>query len=203
MADQALAGRKVGRLTVIERAGKTEWNEVLWLCHCECGNRATVRGKSLRAGKTLSCGCLSRDTKPGLKHGGKGTRIYRIWSGLRNRCNNPNAKDYYRYGGAGVRVCETWQNSFEAFRDWALSNGYEDDLYIDRVDSRGNYEPANCRWLTPKDSARNQRNVKLSVGDAQRIRELVASGSSHSTVAKQFGVSRSNVSLICEGRHWL
>lgn len=201
--DQALVGVRFGRLVVVERAGKTNWNELLWLCRCECGSTPTVRGKNLRSGQTQSCGCLALDTKPGLRHGGKGTRLYRIWSGLKNRCTNPNAKDFYRYGGAGVLVCPEWRASFGSFRDWAVPAGYADNLYIDRVDSRGNYEPTNCRWVTPADSSRNQRNVKLSVESAQRIRELVAAGASHSEVAKQFDVCRSSVSLICEGRHWL
>ncbi len=84
-----------------------------------------------------------------VKHDMSHSRIYKIWIGMRSRCNNPNSVPYPRYGGKGIKVCEEWNssaNGFENFYLWAMANGYSDDLTIDRVDPHGNYEPNNCRW---------------------------------------------------------
>ncbi len=90
----------------------------------------------------------------------KHKRIFKIWQGMRQRCNNPHDKDYERYGGRGIKVCSEWDNSSEAFIEWALSNGYSDDLSIDRRDVNGNYCPENCRWATATEQVRNRRMQK-------------------------------------------
>ena len=92
------------------------------------------------------------------RHGMSGDRTHHIWSGLKQRCTNPKAKDYPNYGGRGIEVCHEWLDSFEAFRDWALANGYQDDLTIDRIDVDGNYEPDNCRWISNKEQQRNRKS---------------------------------------------
>jgi hypothetical protein len=78
-----------------------------------------------------------------------------------DRCENQNVSHYFRYGGRGIAICKEWRNSFEAFGNWALSNGYRDDLSIDRIDVNGNYCPENCRWATPKEQSNNKRNNHL------------------------------------------
>lgn len=95
------------------------------------------------------------------KHGLRNTRLYGIWAGMKNRCYNQNDFHYSRWGAKGITVCDEWKNSFQAFYDWAISNGYKNDLTIDRIDNNGNYEPSNCRWTTVKEQNRNKKNVKF------------------------------------------
>ena len=87
------------------------------------------------------------------------TPLYRVWSDMKRRCNNPNREAYINYGGRGISVCEKWYN-FIVFKDWALNNGYSDDLMLDRIDNDGNYEPTNCRFVNRYISELNKRKIK-------------------------------------------
>ena len=86
------------------------------------------------------------------RHGGARTRLYDCWAAMKSRCSNPKHPNYHRYGGRGITVCPEWQ-TFPPFRDWALSHGYTDELTIDRVNNDGNYEPANCEWVTQSENS--------------------------------------------------
>lgn len=92
------------------------------------------------------------------EHNSKTNRLYRIWINMKQRCNYPKDKRYKNYGGRGIKVCQEWESSFDSFREWALSNGYSDELSIDRIDVNGNYEPSNCRWATQKQQNYNRTN---------------------------------------------
>ena len=155
-----LTGRKFGMLTVLSYSHTTN-GCAYWLCRCECGNTKTVLAGNLTSGKTQSCGCLQkkRASESSKSHGGSQTRLYRIWKGMKNRCYNPKVHEYENYGGRGIRVCAEWQ-SFEAFRDWALQNGYSEDLTIERKDSSGMYEPSNCTWIPLTDQGKNTRRIR-------------------------------------------
>ena len=102
------------------------------------------------------------------------TRLHRIWSNLKQRCYNPKRPDFKYYGGRGITVCDEWKNEFQAFYDWAMSNGYQDNLTLDRIDSNGNYEPSNCRWATMKVQTNNKRcNIRVVVdGKEKSLKEL-------------------------------
>ena len=168
-----LTGKRFGRLTVIgvEDNGK---RKTYYACQCDCGNVKVIRSDALLSGCTVSCGCKKKEQdKVNLtanhSHKMSGTRLYNIWSGLKGRCNNPNDPRYDRYGGRGISVCEEWNKSFQSFYDWAISNGYSEDLTIDRIDNDGNYEPANCKWSTNKQQCNNRvANINLKIGNTTK-----------------------------------
>lgn len=157
-----LTGQRFGRLVVIAEEARGPDRRKRWRCRCDCGAEVVVRSSShLTSGNTRSCGCLHRDTARArhLAHGGKGTRLYNIWKNARQRCRNPKTPDFYLYGARGVQFSSEWDD-FAAFRDWALANGYRDDLTLDRIDPDGNYEPNNCRWATWLEQRHNQRRCR-------------------------------------------
>lgn len=154
-----LTGLTFGRLTVIECAGKDIHRESLWRCKCSCGKETIVVRSNLRNGNTLSCGCYGRERKSEANrtHGGTGSRLYRIWKAMHTRCYNPRFRMYRYYGGRGIKICDDWLYSYTIFREWVLSNGYTENLTIDRVNPDGNYCPENCRWVTMAEQNRNKR----------------------------------------------
>jgi hypothetical protein len=152
-----LAGRKYGKLTVIEYS-HTKYGKCFWKCRCDCGKLSVVLGRYLKTGHTTSCGC-QRGNRTTI-HGMSKARIYRIWRSMKTRTNPNNREKYPYYSGRGITRCKEW-DQFEPFYDWAMENGYSDNLSIDRIDVNGNYEPSNCRWATLKEQGRNKRNNHL------------------------------------------
>lgn len=158
-----LTGQRFGRLKVLKESGRDGKGEILWHCQCDCGVETNVRGYSLRKNLTKSCGCFEKEArKEGnhTTHGLSKTRIFKIFHGMKKRCYNPECVAYSNYGGRGIKICDEWLNNYTSFHDWALSNGYADNLSIDRIDVNGNYEPSNCRWVDAKTQANNRRPRK-------------------------------------------
>lgn len=158
-----ITNQRFGRLVVLKRVANDSHGTAMWLCRCDCGNEKEIRGISLRSGLTLSCGCYHKDklSETRTTHGESKNRIYTEWQKMKSRCYNPNNKYFSYYGGRGICICDEWLNSFESFRDWSLQNGYSDILTIDRIDSNGNYEPLNCRWVSRKVQQNNTRRTRL------------------------------------------
>lgn len=168
-------GEKFNKLTVIELTEtklyiNPQGRKLLkkyYRCKCDCGNEVIVYQGKLTSGQTKSCGCLT------LKHGLWKSRLYNIWRGMLKRCNLKSSKDYERYGGRGINVYNEWKDDFKAFYDWAMNNGYNDTLSIDRIDVNGNYEPGNCRWVSAKVQSNNRSSNKLITykGETHNITE--------------------------------
>ena len=161
-----LTGQRFGRLTVVCR-GKTKSRKqngtlVYWLCKCDCGNEIEISGADIRRGKSQSCGCYQSEMsrQANTTHGESDSKLYNRWERIKQRCLNPNYKEFYLYGGRGITICEEWKNDFACFQRWCFNNGYSPDLEIDRIDSDGGYSPDNCRFATPLQNSNNKRNNK-------------------------------------------
>ncbi len=128
-------------------------------CVCVCGSVTKVLLENLRSGHTRSCKCLSKDTMAETmsSHKMSGHRAYSIWSGMKTRCTNPNAEAYKYYGAKGISVCDRWKEFKNFWED--MRGSYKENLTIDRVDCKGNYEPKNCVWSTTQEQANNRNNT--------------------------------------------
>ena len=157
-----ITSQQFGRLTALYRLHNYPNNRTYWLCACECGNLKEAEISNLLKGHIRSCGCLRKELN--TIHGKHDTRLYYIYNSMKDRCYNQNNNSYVHYGGRGIKICDEWLHDFDVFYNWAINNGYNDTLTIDRIDVNGNYEPSNCKWSNRKQQARNTtRNRYITI----------------------------------------
>lgn len=152
-----MTGAQVGLLTVVARSGATKDGKAKWLCRCQCGREKDIAGSELRRGQ-VSCGCRQQSHAASARrtHGKSRTALHRLWRNMINRCERPQTHNYHRYGGRGISVCAEWRNDAAQFIAWCEGNGWAPGLQLDRIDNDGDYEPSNCRFVTPRENARNR-----------------------------------------------
>ena len=164
-----LTGKRFCKLVVIKQCG-TRNGKRMWECICDCGSISVVSTNQLTSGHTKSCGCLAG--RPGNKSPGwKGTTVYSRWQAMKKRCYQVGTAGYENYGGRGIKVCDEWKNNPSAFCEWALANGFSEELTLDRIDVNGDYCPENCRWATKTEQARNKRNNRIVEYNGRKMTE--------------------------------
>lgn len=171
MSRTNITGMRFGKLVALEET-TTNKRKPKWLCQCDCGAKKEIPYYSLcrKDRPTRSCGCIRIEKITKHACWDKNRRLYRIWTAMKQRCYNTKSTEYFLYGGRGINICECWLNDYGAFYEWAMSNGYDEDLTIERNDVNGNYEPQNCRWATRYEQSKNRRtNVYIAYKGRKKI----------------------------------
>ena len=192
-----LIGKRFGKLVVISVVPKEERKDKKRMYYnviCDCGTRKVVRRDSLTSGAVISCGCTQKERarELRLKHDYYNERLYKVWAGMKQRCSNPNNKEYSKYGGKGISVCSEWANSYPVFREFMLSHGYDPNApfgkcTIDRINNDGDYEPNNCRIITIQEQQHNRETSAFYYLNGEKL--------TLAQVAEKTGIKR--VTLQC------
>lgn len=160
------------RLTFIEFIGHDKHGNKRARYLCSCGNIQECLAYTVNMGHTRSCGCLKKETsslvgKSNIKHGDYNSTEYYSWTGARNRCRNPNNKDYKSYGGRGIRFCDRWDDYSLFLKD--LGRKPSKNHSLERIDVNGPYSPENCKWATNKEQNANRRICMILAADLELL----------------------------------
>lgn len=185
---------RLTRITPRVKKVRTSWASEYM---CSCGNTIVLEDTRVNTGAVKSCGCLRKETSGARKrkHGfSKKERLNSIWHGMKDRCNNKNSTSFKNYGGKGIKICDEWSNDYPVFREWAMNNGYNDKLTIERKDVNLGYNPSNCKWITKSEQGKNTsrvipRYVKYAIKqDSYKM--------SCKEIKKKYGVSSATITMI-------
>lgn len=168
-------GDKFGKLTIVKEVERfvqpSGQFQRGFLCKCDCGREKKIRLSHLKHNRIVSCGC-----EIGEQHGESKGLIYNVWRGMLNRCRSEKYINAERYIHRGITCCTEWR-SYLTFKEWALSNGWEHGLQLDREDNNKGYSPDNCRFVEPHVNC-NNRECTLFVnykGERIAFMELIRS----------------------------
>lgn len=156
-------GQRFGRLVVVCVDVKNKWGNYKFKCLCDCGNIKIIESGSLKKGKSTSCGCFRNEQliERSTKHNGSNSSEYKIWTGIKTRCYNPNDNRRFNYYGArGITVCKRWLDSFENFYA-DMGERPSKQHSIDRINNDQGYSPENCKWATQKEQKNNTRHNRV------------------------------------------
>lgn len=209
---KARIGEVFGLLTIIEWLGSSKDRKAVYRFVCLCGNQCIKALSNVKvSGQYASCGCSSNvgRVRHHMKHGGsmRGAMMpeYKIWQGMRSRCEQQNNKTYNYYGGKGVSVCERWKDFGNFISD--MGRRPSADFEIDRIDHNGNYEPGNCRWLFhAKNTSRSarlahslRRNILYPVDRVAHIQSKLLNGVSMKSISRDESMAYTTVKWIKAG----
>lgn len=179
-----LTGQRYGNLLVVKRVENGAGGYSRWLCKCDCGNyRILAQSQFKNKGTKFYClRCIKPNRiKATIKgkvfacHGMYNSALHKKWADMKRRCTSPKTHGYKNYGGRGITICDEWlgEYGFINFYNWAILNGFQEGLSLDRIDVNGNYEPSNCRWVTNDIQANNRRTNRFIEynGDSHTISE--------------------------------
>lgn len=191
-----ISGKTFGRLTAISINRDIIWKgqRTFWDCLCTCGKIVPVESGNLKSGHTSSCGCYLRSVR--ITHGccAKNIRLYGIWKGMIDRCENSSHISYKSYGAKGISVCQEWHD-VNVFFDWALANGYKNPLTIERVKVKEGYNPDNCTWI-PLEEQNQNTNRSLGIEKVKEIRRMIEAGIKMKDIAAHFKCSYQTIASI-------
>lgn len=205
---QDLVNKRFGSLTVLNDFQRRYVNQngstkIYWKCQCDCGNIMYLSRDSIKKRVVNYC--------PQCRQSGiRNDKLYHVYHGIKQRCYNKNNQNYHKYGANGISMCDEWLNNYDAFKTWAISNGYYYGEYkectIDRIDSSKGYSPENCRWISlSENSARGnigRQKVKTKLKDVYAVSENGECEyfTNISEFSRIHNLSRSTVSAILHGR---
>ncbi len=157
-------GKRYGKLVVIDWLGYRPTydggpNRSIFLCLCDCGKTKEISSKQLNKGGTKSCGCIQAlaVSRANKRHGESYSKLYKVWTTMKQRCQNENDNNYRNYGWRGIKVCQRWSESFADFK--SDLGDFPDGAELDRIDNDGDYEPGNVRPANRSQQMNNTRNT--------------------------------------------